>query len=137
MNAENRKSCRIARCADKQGARPSARDQAEVEKYATGTTLPQPQAPEDNQNENSTQTGSLEAENEKSSRKQTRQKWTRGEYKQVIAAYYQAMLEASEENDTEHAYRIWRGMYPDIRSNIDANKHANVRPSLDVAFQSS
>ena len=111
MNTGNRKSGHIARRADKQGARPSARNQAEVEKYATGTTLPQPQAPEDNQNENSTQTGSLEAENEKSSRKQTRPELTRGEYKQVIAAYYQAMLKPSEENNTEHAYRIWRGMY--------------------------
>ena len=130
MNTRNRKSCRIARRADEQGARPLARNQAEVEKCATGTTLPQPQAPEDNQNENSTQIGSLEADDMNSTRKQTRQKWTRGEYKQVMTAYYQAVLEPSEENNTKHVYQIWRGMNVDVRRNIDANKLANVRRDI-------
>ena len=100
MNTEKRNSCRIARRADQQGARPSARNQAEVEKCATGTNSPHPQAPEDNQNENSTQAGSLAADNMNYPKKQTRQKWTRDEYKQVMTAYYQAILEPSEENNT-------------------------------------
>ena len=130
MNAEKRNSCRIARRADQQGARPSARNQAEVEKCATGTNSSHPQAPEDNQNENSTQAGSLAADSMNYPKKQTRQKWTRDEYKQVVTAYYQAILEPSEGNNTKHTYRIWREMNTNVRPNIDANRLANVRGDI-------
>ena len=130
MNTEKRNSCRIARRADQQGARPSERNQAEVEKCATGTNSPHPQAPEDNQNENSTQAGSLAADNMNYPKKQTRQKWTRDEYKQVMTAYYQAIVEPSEENNTKHNYRIWREMNTNVRPNIDANRLANVRRDI-------
>ena len=130
MSTETRKSCRIARRADQQGARPLVRNQAKVEKCVTGTTLPQPQALQDNQNETSTQNGSVDADITQSSRKQTRQKWTRGEYKQVMTAYYQAVLEPSDQNNTKYTYQLWREMNTDVRPNIDANKLANVRRDI-------
>ena len=77
------------------------RNQAEVKKCVTGTTLPQPQTLQDNQNEASTQNGSVYADITQSSRKQTRQKWTGGEYNQVMTAYYQAVLEPSDQNNVK------------------------------------
>ena len=84
MRIETRKSCHITGCVDQQGARPLVRKQAEIEKYVTGTTLPQPQALQDNLNEKSILNGLEDADILQSSRKQTRKKWTRGEYKQVL-----------------------------------------------------
>ena len=130
MSTETRKSCRIARRADQQGARPLVGNQAKVKKCVTGTTLPQPQALQDNQNETSTQNGSVDADITQSSRKQTRQKWTMGEYKQVMTAYYQAVLEPSDQNNTKYTYQLWREMNTDVRPNIDANKLANVRRDI-------
>ena len=56
MNVKNRNSCRIARCADQQGALPPVRNQAEVETYRTGTNSTQ-NALEDHHTEDITQRG--------------------------------------------------------------------------------
>ena len=80
MNTEKRNSCRIACRTESTRSTSLSEEQAEVEKRATGTNSPHPQAPEDNQNENSTQAGSLAADNMNYPKKQTRQKWTRDEY---------------------------------------------------------
>ena len=70
------------------------------------------------------------ADNMNYPKKQTRQKWTRDEYKQVMTAYYQGIPEPSEENNTKHTYRIWREMNTNVRPNIDANRLANVRRDI-------
>ena len=47
-----------------------------------------------------------------------------------MTAYYQEILELLEENDTKHAYRIWRETNTNVRQNIDANRLANVRRDI-------
>ena len=77
MSSRNtRNSYRIARRAGHQGARPSVSGQAEVEKLATD--LPSPPAVAANP------TKSLSQEGLPHQRKNTRQKWTREDYTEVM-----------------------------------------------------
>ena len=62
--------------------------------------------------------------------KETRQKWTREEYKLVVEAYYMAVNNPSEATTTKAAYNIWRQQNPTTRLNLDANKLANVRRDI-------
>ena len=47
-----------------------------------------------------------------------------------MRAYYQALEQPSNENNTNHTYEIWRKMNIDNRTNIDANKLANARRDI-------
>ena len=47
-----------------------------------------------------------------------------------MRAYYQALKQPSNENNTNHTYEIWRKINIDNRTNIDANKLANVRRDI-------
>ena len=47
-----------------------------------------------------------------------------------MTAYYQAVLEPSDQNNTKYTYQLWREMNTDVRPNIDANKLANVRRDI-------
>ena len=47
-----------------------------------------------------------------------------------MKAYYQALEQPSNENSTNHTYDIWRKMNDNNRTNIDANKLANVRRNI-------
>ena len=79
---------RIARQPDKKGARSTARDQAVFEKSSFGTNSAQ-NADKDNHAENIPQRGPDQAQQQRLI--QTRNKWTREEYKKVIEAYYTAL----------------------------------------------
>ena len=79
------KSCHIARRVDKQGARPSVSDQAGVEKLATGSKSPV------NNRQEATHTRPLPNNgppvintNNVTETKNTKQKWSRDEYHEVI-----------------------------------------------------
>ena len=93
MNNSNKSlSCRIARRADQQGARPPTRNQAGVEKSTTGTTSPNNYLA-GNLTENFSQQGPPDAEDtSRSNKKASRQQWTREEYIQVTTAFHEAKL---------------------------------------------
>ena len=121
--------CRIGRRADKQGPRSPARNQAGIEKYATGTNSPQNKVPEENHAEDTPQRGLLPTTTENPPRR-TRKKWTRDEYKEIMEAYYTSIIRPSETNTTVETYNIWRRQNPTKRTYLDANKLANVRRDI-------
>ena len=47
-----------------------------------------------------------------------------------MKAYYQALEQPSNENSTNHTYKIWRKMNANYRTTIDANKLANVKRDI-------
>lgn len=121
-------TCHIARLVDKQGPRPSVRNQAEVEKLASGTnsTHQTENICAETRAHNSTQP-------EEPSRRQNervRKKWTRDEYKEVMKAYYKACEIPNVPSVTAETYNQWRKEHPRIRPNMDANKLANVRRDI-------
>ena len=59
--------------------------------------------------------------------KRTRKKWTRDEYKEIMAAYYTSIISPSETNTTVETYNICRRQNPTKRTYLDAKKLANVR----------
>ena len=89
-----------------------------------------PQALESFHTEIFTQIGPLASRNTKQVVKKTRQKWTPEEYKKVARAYYQVLEQPSNKNNTSLSYEIWKKMNIDNRTNIDANKLANVRRDI-------
>ena len=125
------KSCHIARRVDKQGARPSVSDQAGIEKLTTGSksrvnngqeavhtrTLPHSGPPVINTN-NVTET------------KNTKQRWSRDEYREVIESYYIATFFPSRKSNTIETYEIWREKNPTARPNMDPNKLVTMRRTI-------
>ena len=105
----------------------TAGNQAEVEKSATGTTsLNHPDdfhAEDIPHNESPGNTKTVHS-------RSTRQKWTREEYREVMAACYTATLYPREKLSNDEAYDIWRSKNPETRSYIDKNKLANVRRDI-------
>ena len=120
-------SYRIGRRAGKQGPRPSVGNQAEVEKYATGTNSAQ-QADEDYHAEDIPHRGPQNAPTVNRQR-ETRSKWTREEYMEVMEAYFKALAKPKASVTTD-AYNIWRIQNPTKRPNMDANKLANTRRDI-------
>ena len=66
--------------------------------------------------------------NQNQSNKRT--KWTKEDYKEVMVAYYTAINNPTDVNNTQNTYRIWRKKNPNKRPNMDANKLANVRRDI-------
>ena len=129
-NSKKSLSCRIARRADQQGARPPTRNQAGVEKSTTGTTSPNNDLA-GNLTENFSQQGPPDTEDtSRNNEKASRQKWTREEYIQVMTAFYEAELTPVEGSNTEQTYKLWREKHPESRPAMDANKLANVRRDI-------
>ena len=56
--------------------------------------------------------------------KASRQKWSRGEYKEVMEAFYAASLNPKT-SITQGTYDIWRANNPTKRINLNASKLAN------------
>ena len=131
MNVQpTRISCRIARRAGYQGARPSASDQAEVEKSATD--LHSRENVDGNSNGSCSQQSPPAAVSSPICNQQTkgkRHKWVREEYKDVMLCYYKAQAEPLKDNITKETYRIWRQRNPNARPNMGANKKASQRRS--------
>ena len=125
------RSCtyRIDRRAGYQGPRPSASNQAEVEKLITGRNSSNERPGENQNREINLESPSLNQSTTKSKNK-TRIKWTREEYKQVLTAFYTAM-DKPEENITEQTFNIWREMVgKNTREYLNPNKLANVRRDI-------
>ena len=97
MSSTNiRNSNHIARRAGQQGARPPVSDQDEVEKLFT--YLPSQPSVEANPNESLSQQGpsTLERPTTNVDGRNTRQKWTREDYIEVMFCYYKAKADPSE-----------------------------------------
>ena len=120
-------SYRIGRRAGKQGPRPSAGNQAEVEKYATGTNSAH-QANEDHHAEDTPHRGPQNAPT-KNRQRERRNQWTREEYMEVMEAYFKALSKPNASVTTD-AYNIWRTQNPNKRPNMDPNKLANTRRDI-------
>ena len=102
-----------------QGPRPSAGNQAEVEKSITGTNSSH-HAPEDFHTDHAPQSGPHVAPSHNSS-KPSRQKWSREEYKGVMEAFYKLLpllLKAPT--------HLWCVNNPTKKLNLNVNKLANV-----------
>ena len=118
---------RIGRRAGKEGLRPSATNQAEVEKSATGANCPH-HASEDFHTESNPQSGPHETPSHNPC-KASRQKWSRGEYKEVMEAFYAASLNP-ETSITQGTYDIWRAINRTKRLNLNFNKLTNARRDI-------
>ena len=131
MSSRNiRNSYLIARRAGQQGARPPVSDQAEVEKLSTD--LPPQLSVEANPNESLSQQGpsTLERPATNVDRRNTRQKWTREDYIEVMFCCYKAKADPSE-GVTKDTYRIWRGRNPNQRPNLTDNTLMNQRRFIE------
>ena len=127
MSSRNiRNSYRIAHRAGQPGARPSASGQAEVEKLSTD--LPSQPAVAANPNESLSQQGSSTPERAgtNTDRRNTRQKWTREDYIEVMFCYYKANADPNE-GVTKDTYRIWSERNPNKRPNLTDNALMNQR----------
>ena len=62
--------------------------------------------------------------------KNNKQKWSRGEYREVIESYYTATFFPSRKSNTIETYEIWRENNPTARPNMDANKFATMRRTI-------
>ena len=98
------KSCHIGHCADNQRPRPLARNQAEVEKFATVTDFSQSLDSHQNRDEPNPELPRTTTQVTK--KKVTRKKWTREEYKEVLFAFYYALNKPSGRNVTETTFNI-------------------------------
>ena len=131
MSSRNiRNSYRIARRAGQQGARPPVSDQAEVEKLSTD--LPSQPSVEANPTESLSQQGPSTPEHPATNtdRRNTRQKWTREDYIEVMFCYYKAKADPSE-GVTKDIYRIWRERNPNQRPNLTDNALMNQRRFIE------
>ena len=94
----------------------SVGNQAEVEQSDTGTSSSNNKR-EDHHTEESTQQVPQSATSETSQRV-TRYKWSRGEYKDVIEAYFRALADPKILTNIDTC-NIWRDMHLSLRHNID------------------
>ena len=124
------KSCHIACRVDKQGARPSVSDQAGVEKLATGLKSLVNNGQETAHTRPLPNNGaSVINTNNVTETKNTKQKWSRDEYREVIESYYTETYFPSTKSNTIETYGIWREN-PTARPNMDRNKLATIRRTI-------
>ena len=118
------KSCRISRRADNEGPRPLVRNQAGVEKSATGTDFSQPLG--SHQNRDQANPELPRTMTQVTRKKNTRTKWTNEEHKEVLFAFYCALNEPSGRNVTETTCNTWKAHSKNPREYFDCNKLGNV-----------
>ena len=101
------KSCQITRHVDKQGVRPTLSDQSGIEKLATGSKSPV------NNGQEAAHTRPLPINsppvintNNVTETKNTKQKRSRDEYREVIELYYAATFFSSRKPNTIETYEI-------------------------------
>ena len=134
MSCRNvRNSYRIARRAGQQGARgarPSVNGQGEVEKLSTD--LPSQPAVAANPSLSLSQQGpsTPERAGTNTDRRNTRHKWTREDYIEVMFCYFKAKADPSE-GVTKDTFRIWRERNPNERPNLTANALINQRRYIE------
>ena len=127
------KSCHIARRVDKQGACPSVYDQTGFEKLAAGSKSPV------NNGQEATHTRTLPyngppviSTNNVPETKNTKQKWSQNEYREVIESYYTVTFFSSRKTNTIESYEIWREKNPTARLNMDHNKFATMQRTIII-----
>ena len=134
MSCRNvRNSYRIARRAGQQGARgarPSVNGQGEVEKVSTD--LPSQPAVAANPSLSLSQQGpsTPERAGTNTDRRNTRHKWTREDYIEVMFCYFKAKADPSE-GVTKDTFRIWREGNPNERPNLTASALINQRRYIE------
>ena len=62
--------------------------------------------------------------------KNTKQKWNREEYREVIESYYTATFFPSKKSNTIETYEIWREKNPTACPIMDSNKLATMRCTI-------
>ena len=124
MKTRSQNTCCIRRRADKSGPRPSQTNQAEVEQFVTETNSSL-DFPSEHQNRQNTNFGPLHSPFPKA----MRIIWTRVEYKEPVAAFYETLREPKD-NTTRQTYELWRQKVGEHKSFIDINELANVRRDI-------
>ena len=122
MSSRNtRNSYPIARLVGQQGACPSVSGQGEVEKLATD--LPSQPAVVANPIESLSQKGpsTPDRAGTNTERTNTRQKWTREDYIEVMFGCYKTKADLSE-GVTKDTHRKWRKRNPNERPNLTDNE---------------
>lgn len=104
MKTKTQTTCCISYRADKSGRRSSVRNQAEVEKYVTGTNS-SPEHQNELQNQENPSLGPLDPPPHKNVSKVKRIKQAREHYKKVMKTFYQALKEPKH-NTTKHTYEL-------------------------------
>ena len=129
--SKQNKSCHIARRVDKQEARPSVSDQAGVEKLATESKSPVNKGQEASHTRLLPNNGSpIINTNNVTKTKNTKQKWNRDEYREIIESYYTATFFPSRKSNTVETYEIWREKNHTARPNMDLNKLAKMQRTI-------
>ena len=125
------KSCHIARRVGKHGARPSVSDQVWVEKLATESKFPVNNGQEAAHTRPWLNNGpSVINTNNITEAKNTKQKWSWDEYREVIESYYTATFFPSRKSNTLETYEIWREKNSTAHPNMDPNKLATMRRTI-------
>ena len=62
--------------------------------------------------------------------KNTKQKWSRDEYREVIESYCTAIFFPSRKSNTIETYEIWREKNPTTSPNMDSKKLATMRRNI-------
>lgn len=130
ISQSSNKTCHTGHRADKKGLQLSVRNQADIEKFPTGSNSPESNVLRNIPEQPNAQRGLLNT-NIKNLPKGIRQQWSRKEYKEVMEAYYYSMLDPWETAPTKASYNIWRLKNPTERSYLNANKLATVRRDIE------
>ena len=104
------------------------RNQAEVEKYVTGTS-PFPEHPSEIQIRENPNFGPLDPPSHRTVSKPKRIKWIREEYKEVMKTLYQVYKEPRD-YAAKQTYELWRQKVDKHRNYINVKKLANVRRDI-------
>ena len=106
-------------------------DQPGVEKLATGSKTPVNNRQEVAHTRSSSNNGPFIINtNNATKSKNTKQKWNREEYREVIESYYTATFFPSKKSNTIETYEIWREKNPTAHTNMDSNKLATMRRTI-------
>ena len=62
--------------------------------------------------------------------KNTKQKWSWDQYREVIESYYSATFSPSKKSNTRETYEIWRKKNLTARPSMNPNKLATMRPTI-------
>ena len=145
MQTRSKTSCCIDRRAVEKGSRSPVANQAGIEKSVTsvGTSNTLDEDNTARMNPVVVLTDILKEKNQShrglsaqpsctgNNKKETRKKWTREDYKDVMYAFYFALEKPSQGSTTKRTYVIWKNKQKDNeRDYIDANGLANVRRDI-------
>ena len=103
---------------------PRDSNQPEVEKCTTGSATSLEKHSDGNQAQGDLPTSPSRVTPTKKKEKDKKEKWSRGDYKEVMYSSYMS-LDKPAGSYRENNFRIWRSRNHNIRMNLDGNKLAN------------